>query len=200
MSKSKFEVRMELSKSDLKALDKDLDKLLTGIGRELASAPKMQPMVDKIQKGMSENAMKFTNHEVWAHNKEVARRAGLIDFDSPLMVTGQLVNDFIYHAGKPKISQLPYSNEFVVGMFTWADKVRKRPTSRHILNETAKKRGYGKIDEEAQKFTHIKTTDLVRMIMKSPRYPIMDSIMSLYDKDVTLHMERLINEAFSKRK
>lgn len=200
MSISKFEVRVEFNKSDLKALDKDLDKLLIGIGRELASAPKMQPIVAKIKQGMTENAMKFTNHEVWSHNKEVAHRAGLIDFDSPLMVTGQLVNDFIYYAGKPKLSQIPYSDEFVVGMLTWAAKERKRPTSRHILNEIAKERGYGKIDEEATKFTHIKTSELVKMIMKSPRYPIMDSIMSLYDKDVTLHMERLINEAFSKRK
>ncbi len=188
------------SKKDLKSLDKDLNKLFTGIGQELASVPKMQPMVDKVRQGMSENAMKFTNHEIWKHNKEVAKRAGLIDFDSPLMVTGQLVNDFIFHTGKPKVSQLPYSDEFVIGMFTWAAIERKRPTSRHILNEIARKRGYGKIDEEAEKFTHIKTSDLVRIIMKSPRYPIMDSIMTLYDKDITLHVERLITDLFKKIK
>ncbi len=197
---AKFELKMEFDEADLKGLDNDLDKLLTDVGRQLASAPKMQPMVDKVRQGMSENAMKFTNHEIWAHNKDVAHRAGIIDFDSPLMVTGQLVNDFIFYAGKPKISQIPYSDEFVLGMFTWAEKVRKRPTSRHILNEIAKKRGYGKIDEEAEKFTHIKTSELVKMIMKSPRYPIMDSIMNLYDKDIALHMERCINQAFNKRK
>ena len=197
---SKFKVTAEISKKDLKDLDKDLDKLLTGIGQELASAPKMKPMVDKIRQGMRENSMRFTNHEVWAHNKQDAKQAGIIDFDSPLMVTGQLVDDFIYHVGKPKVSQLPYSDEFIVGMFTWAAKERRRPTSRHILNELARKRGYGRIDEEADKFTYIKTNDLVKMIMKSPRYPIMDSIQNLYHKDIGLHVERLIDEVFSKRR
>lgn len=191
---------MEFNKKDLKSLDKDLDKLFTQVGREIASAPKMQPMVDKVKQGMSENAMKFTNHEIWKHNKEVAKMADIIDFDSPLMVTGQLVDDFIFHAGKPKVSRLPYSDEFVLGMFTWAAVERKRPTSRHILNETARKRGYGYIDENATEYTFIKTSELVKMIMKSPRYPIMDSIMSLYEKDIFLHTEKLIDEAFKKRK
>lgn len=195
-----MKVTAQFNKKDLSDLDRDLDKLFTDFGAQLASAPKMKPMVDKVRRGMEENEMKFTNHEIWEHNKEVAKRADIIDFDSPLMVTGQLVNDFIYYAGKPKISQIPESDEFVVGMFTWRPKERKRPTARHILNEIARKRGYGKIDEEAQEYTYIKTSDLVKMIMKSPRYPIMDSIMSLYSKDIFRHCERLITEAFNKRK
>lgn len=191
---------MEVSKKDLKDLDKGLDKLFTDIGRELASAPKMEPMVSKIRQGLEENSLKFKNHPIWEANKQVAKRADIIEFDSPLMVSGQLVQDFIFHAGKPKVSQLPYSDEFLVGAFTWAAIERKRPTARHILNQIAEKRGYGKIDEEAEEFTYIKTSELVAMIMRSPRYPIMDSMLSLYHKDVFLHTEKLINEAFKKRK
>lgn len=198
---AKFQLSAEFDKKQLKALDKDIDKLLTGIGRELASAPKMQPMVDKIRQGLTENSLRFTNHEVWAHNKAEAKEQGIIDFDSPLMVSGQLVQDFIYYAGKPKVSQIPYSNEFQLGMFTWAAKERKRPTSEFIMNELNKKRGGPvKDDSEVQKYTFIQTSELVKMIMKSPRYPIMDSMLNLYDKDIFLFTERLINEVFSKHR
>ena len=156
-----MKMSMEFDKKDLRDLDKDIDKLFMGIGKELASAPKMQPMVDKIRQGMTENAMRFTNHEIWANIKSEAKEKDIIDFDSPLMVTGQLVKDFIFHAGKPKISQLPYSNEFVVGAFTWAAKERRRPTSAHIVNELNRKKGHGRIDEEGTKFTYIKTSELV---------------------------------------
>ena len=194
-----MKITLEMKKSDLKALDRDIDKLFTGIGRELASAPKMKPMVDKIRQGMAENSMKFSNTEVWSKHKEDAKEYGIIDFDSPLMVTGSLVNDFIFYAGKPKISQIPYSNEFILGYFTWAAKERRRPTRRHILNEIARKSGEGRINEEAEKFTYIKTSDLVKIISKSPRYPIMDSIASLYSQDIYKHCERLVSDAFKKR-
>lgn len=196
---SKFKLEMEISKKDLKNLDKDIDGLLTDIGRQLASAPKMEPIVDKMRQGMSENAMKFQNHPIWEANKKDAREAGIIDFDSPLMMTGQLVQDFIFYAGKPKISQIPYSNEFIIGMFTWAPKERKRPTIAHVTAEVKRKKGKN-FKEVEEKFTSIKTSELVKMIMKSPRYPIMDSLLSLYDKDIFLHTEKLINEAFKKRR
>lgn len=190
---------MQIDRKQVDKLNKDLDSLFTDIAQTLASAPKMKPMVDKVRQGMSENAMKFENHEIWEHNKKVAKRAGIIEFDSPLMTTGQLVQDFIFYAGKKKFSQLSTSNDFIMGGFTWADKQRKRPTSRHILNQIAKKRGYGKVDNDATEFTYIKTSDLVKMIMRSPRYPIMDSIVSLYAQDIFQHCERLIDEAFKKR-
>tara|TARA_R100001086_G_scaffold249672_2_gene190283 strand:- start:1361 stop:1963 length:603 start_codon:yes stop_codon:yes gene_type:complete len=198
---SKFKVEMQINKKELKALDKDIDLLFTDIGRQLSSAPKMKPMVDKIQQGMKENSMKFKNHPIWEANKEAAKKAGIINFASPLMVSGQLVDDFIFYAGKPKISQIPQSNEFILGSFTWAAKERKRPTALHINAELAK--NYGKdpgfIPSE-ERFTYIKTNELVKMIMRSPRYPIMDSLLNLYDVDVFRHCERLINEAFKKRK
>lgn len=190
---------MEVDKKQLKSLEDDIDGLFTDIAQSLASAPKMRPMVEKVRQGMSENAMKFSNQDIWEHNKKVAKRAGIIQFDSPLMTTGQLVQDFIFYAGKVKFSELKTSNDFIMGGFTWDNKQRKRPTTRHILNEIAKKRGYGKVDEEAQKFTYIRTSDLVKMIMRSPRYPIMDSIVNLYAQDIFQHCERLINEAFKKR-
>ena len=189
---------MQVDKKDLKNLDKDLDKLFTQIGKELASAPKMQPVVDKMKQGMTENAMKFQNHPIWEANKKDAKQAGLIDFDSPLMMTGQLVQDFVFYAGKPKISQIPYSDEFILGAFTWAAKERRRPSISFVTNEVKRKQGeqYKEVDT---KFTYIKTNDLVRIIMRSPRYPIMDSLLNLYSKDVMLHTEKLINEAFKKR-
>lgn len=190
---------MEVRKKDLKDLDKDLDKLFVEMGRQIASAPKMEPMVDKMKQGMSENSMQFTNHPIWEANKNEAKKADIIEFDSPLMVTGQLVDDFIYYAGKPKFRELPYSNEFVLGMFTWAAKERRRPTSKHIINELRKKKGKS-AEEVEEKFTFIRTNELVKMIMKSPRFPIMDSLLTLYHKDVFLHVEKLINEAFKKRR
>lgn len=196
---SKFKVSAEFDKKDLKALDKDLDKLFTEIGRELASAPKMAPMVDKMKQGMRENSMQFSNHPIWEANKNEAKEADIIDFDSPLMVTGQLVEDFIFHAGKPKISDLPYSDEFIVGMFTWAAKERRRPTSAHIMNQLRKKRGEPE-QEIDEAFTYIQTNELVKMIMRSPRFPIMDSLLTLYNKDIFLHTEKLIDEAFNKLK
>jgi len=198
---AKFKMEMQVEKKSLTALNKDVDRLFTDIGRQLASAPKMQPMVDKIRQGMTENSMKFTNHPIWEANKQKAKQAGIIDFDSPLMVTGQLVQDFIFYAGKPKISQIPYSDEFILGMFTWAAKERRRPTALHINAQLSKKAGNdpGFIPSE-ERFTYIKTNDLVKMIMRSPRYPIMDSLLNLYDVDIFLHSERLINEAFKKRK
>lgn len=196
---SKFEVSVEIDKKDLKALDKDLNLLFTDIGKRIASAPKMQPIVDKMRQGMSENAMKFQNHPIWEANKHAAREAGLIDFDSPLMVTGQLVQDFIFYAGKPKVSQIPYSNDFILGMFTWADKERKRPTTQYIINEVKRKNGEG-YKEVEEKFTNIKTSELVKIITRSPRYPIMDALVTLYHKDISLHTEQLINEVFKNRR
>lgn len=195
----KFKIDVELNKKDLKALDKDLDRLFTDMGRQLASAPNMQPVVSKMRQGMTENAMQFSNHPIWEANKQEAKEMDIINFDSPLMTTGQMVDDFIYHAGKPKISQIPYSDDFVIGMLTWAAKERKRPTARHILNEISRKTGSGRI-EETEKFTYIKTNELVKMIMKSPRYPIMDSLASLYHKDILLHAEKLIDKAFKAKR
>ena len=197
---AKITISAEFDKKDLKALDKDIDKLFTDIGRELASAPKMRPMVDKIKQGMRENSFRFTNSEIWEDNKELAKDFGLIDFDSPLMMTGQMVEDFIYYAGKPKVSQIPNSNEFELGRFTWAAKERRRPSYRHILNKLAVEQGKPEPYPDADKFTYIKTNDLVRLVMKSPRYPIMDSMMSLYSLDIFLFTERLIDEVFSKRR
>lgn len=195
-----MKITAEFDPKDLKALDKDLDKLLMGIGAELASAPKMRPMVDKIRQGMSENAMKFSNSEIWEKNKHAAKVYGIVDFDSSLMTTGQLVQDFIFYAGKPKLSDLPKSDEFVIGALTWADKERKRPTYRHVLNQLARAEGGIDIYPDAEKFSFIKSSQLVKIIMRSPRYPIMDSIVGLYRRDVQMHMERLINEAFNKKK
>lgn len=195
-----FSIEAEFSKKDLRDLDKDLDKLLTAMGRELASAPKMRPMVDKIRQGLSENSLKLNNSDVWSSHKKESKVYGIIDFDSPLMMTGQLVKDFIFYSGKPKLSEIPYSNEFVLGYFTWAAKERKRPSYRHILNEKAKKEGRSLPYPDTDKFTHIKSNDLIKIIMRSPRYPVMDSITGLYRQDIQLHMERLINEAFIKRK
>lgn len=193
-----MKITAEFDPKDLKSLSKDIDKLLIGIGQELASAPKMKPMVNKIRQGMSENAMKFSNSEVWEKTKHAAHIHGIVDFDSPLMTTGQLVKDFIFYAGKPKLSDLPKSDEFIIGAFTWADKERKRPTYRHVLNQLARKEGGIDIYPDAEKFTFIKSSQLIKIIMRSPRYPIMDSIMGLYTRDVQIHMERLIDEAFKK--
>ena len=190
---------MEVDKKDLKNLDKDIDSLFTQIGREIASAPKQQPMVDKIRQGMSENAMKFSNHIIWESNKAVAKEVGLIDFESPLMMTGQLVQDFIFYAGKPKVSQIPYSDEFILGTFTWAAKERRRPTAKFLYEESKRKSGFP-YKEVEDKYTYIKSNELIKMIMRSPRYPIMDALMNLYQVDIFLHCERLINEAFEKRK
>lgn len=198
---SKFKVTMQFDKKELSDLSKDLDKLFTDFGRQLASAARMQPMVDKVRQGMSENAMKFKNSPIWEANKQEAKKAGVIDFESPLMVTGQLVKDFIFYAGKPKISEIPYSDEFIIGAFTWASKERKRPTPLHLAAEVAKKNGQdpGFVPQDLR-YTFIKSDELVKMIMRSPRYPIMDSILNLYSVDIFLHCERLIEEAFSKRK
>lgn len=194
-----MKITAEFDPKELKSLGKDIDKLLIGIGQELASAPKMRPMVDKIRQGMSENAMKFSNSEIWEKNKHAAKVHGIVDFDSPLMTTGQLVKDFIFYSGKPKLRDLPKSDEFIIGAFTWADKERKRPTYRHILNQLARKEGGVDIYDDAEQFSFLKSSELVKIIMKSPRYPIMDSIVGLYTRDVQNHMERLINEAFKKK-
>lgn len=194
-----MEISAEFNKSDLRALDKDLDSLFTEFGRELASAPKMQPMVDKIRQGISENSMKFKNSEVWDNTKALADWFGVVDFSSPLMMTGQLVQDFIFYAGKPKISQIPYSDEFIIGAFTWAAKERKRPSYRYILNQLAIKEHRNEPYPGTDKFTFIKSSDLIKIIMKSPRYPVMDSITGLYHQDIERHMEKLINEAFKTR-
>lgn len=195
-----MKVSAELDPKELKQLGKDIDKLLIGIGQELASAPKMKPMVDKVRQGMKENAMKFKNSPNWEKTKNAAHEAGIIGENSPLMTTGQLVDDFIFYAGKPKLSDLPKSDEFIIGGFTWADKERKRPTYEHILNELSKYHGGVAIFEGADKFSFLTSAQLVKIVMKSPRYPIMDSIMSLYTKDIHLHMEKLINDAFAKKK
>ena len=198
---SKFSVSAEFNKKDLKDLSKDLDKMFTKIGTELASAPRMQPMVDKIRQGMSENSMKFQNHPIWEANKKAAKDAGVIDFESPLMMTGQLVQDFIFYAGKPKVSQIPYSDEFILGMFTWAAKERRRPTPMHLAAEIQRKKEGVRSDmiPADERYTYIKSNELIKMIMKSPRYPIMDSLLSLYSADIFLHSERLIDNVFSKR-
>lgn len=195
-----MKISTEFDKKDLKQLDKDIDSLLIGIAREMSSAPKMKPMVDKVRQGMSENAMKFSNSEVWEKTKHSAKVKGLVDFDSPLMTTGQLVKDFIFYSGKPQLSQIPKSNEFVIGAFTWNDKQRKRPTYRHLINQLAIKSGGVSIYEDAEKYSFLTSAELVKILMKSPRYPIMDSIMSLYQQDIQLHMEKLIDNAFNKKK
>lgn len=195
-----MKVSAEFDSKDLKQFNKDLDTLFIGIGQELASAPKMKPMVDKIRQGMSENAMKFSNGEVWEKTKHSAKVHGIVDFDSPLMTTGQLVKDFIFYAGKPKLSDLPKSNEFIVGYFTWSDKQRKRPTYKYIVNQLAIKAGGVSIYDDAEKFTFISSQELIKIIMKSPRYPVMDSMVNLYQKDIQLHMERLIDNAFNKNR
>jgi hypothetical protein len=195
-----MKITAEFDKKDLKALDRDIDKLLIGIGQELASAPKMKPMVDKIQQGMKENSMKFKNSEFWEDTKFAAEYHGIVDFDSPLMTTGQLVNDFIFYAGKPKLSDIPNTNDFEIGRFTWSDKQRKRPTYKHVVNQLAVKEGRSEPYPGAEKFSFLKSSELVKIVMKSPRYPIMDSIVTLYKVDVQLHMERLIDEAFAKKK
>jgi hypothetical protein len=195
-----MKITAEFDPKELRAFGKDIDALLIGIGQELASAPKMKPMVDKVRQGMTENAMKFKNSEIWENTKFAAEHFGVIDFDSPLMTTGQLVQDFIFYAGKPKISDLPNTNEFIIGAFTWAAKERKRPTYKHVINQLSRKEGGVDIYPGAEKFSFLKSSELVKIIMKSPRYPIMDSIITLYQTDIQLHMERLINEAFAKKK
>lgn len=195
-----MKVTAEFDPKDIKQLSKDLDKLFVEIGQELASAPKMKPVVDKIRQGMSENAMKFSNSEIWSQHKKAAKHWGIVDFDSPLMTTGQLVKDFIFYAGKPKLRDLPYSDEFEIGLFTWADKERKRPTYKHVLNQLAIKEGGISIYPDAEKFTYIKSNELIKIVMRSPRYPILDSIVNLYQVDIQLHVEKLITDAFSKKK
>ena len=195
-----MKITAEFDRKQLKALDRDIDRLLIGIGQELASAPKMKPMVEKVRQGMKENSLKFKNSEIWEDTKFAAEHFKIVDFDSPLMTTGQLVKDFIFYAGKPKISDLPKSNEFIIGAFTWAAKERKRPTYKHVLNQLAIKEKRPEPYPGADKFSFLKSSELVRIIMKSPRYPIMDSIVSLYQTDIQLHMEKLINEAFAKKK
>lgn len=195
-----MKISAEFDPKDIKQLSKDLDNLFQGIGKEIASPKRMKPMTDKIQQGMRENAMKFSNSEVWSAHKKTAKNYGIIDFDSPLMTTGQLVKDFIFYSGKIKFSQLPYSDDFELGRFTWADKERKRPTYRHVLNQLAIKEGGISIYPDAEKFTFMKSSELIKIVMRSPRYPIMDSIVSLYRVDVQLHLERLIDEAFIKNR
>jgi hypothetical protein len=195
-----MKITAEFDPKQLKALDRDLDKLLIGIGQELASVPKMAPMVDKVRRGMKENSMKFKNSDFWEDTKFAAEYHKIVDFDSPLMTTGQLVNDFIFYAGKPKISEIPKSNEFIIGAFTWANKERKRPTYKHVLNQLAIKEKRPEPYPGADKNSFLTSKELVKIIMKSPRYPIMDSIVTLYQTDIQLHMEKLINEAFAKKK
>lgn len=195
-----MKITAEFDPKQLKALSRDLDKLLIGIGQELASAPKMKPMVEKVQQGMKENSLKFKNSEFWSDTKFGAEHFGIVNFDSPLMTTGQLVNDFIFYAGKPKISDIPKSNEFEIGRFTWASKERKRPTYKHVINQLATKEGRAEPYPGAEKYSFLTSAELVKIVMKSPRYPIMDSIVTLYQKDIQLHMERLINNSFAKNR
>jgi hypothetical protein len=195
-----MKISAEFDKKDLKQFDKDLDKLFIGIVQELSSAPKMKPMVDKVRQGMSENSMKFKNSDMWEKTKHSAKTHGIVDFDSPLMTTGQLVKDFIFYAGKPQLSQIPTSNEFIVGAFTWDDKQRKRPTYKYIVNQLAIKAGGVSIHDNVEQYSFLTTAELIKVIMKSPRYPIMDSILNLYQQDIQLHMEKLIDDAFSKKK
>ncbi len=195
-----MKVTAEFDKDDIKKLGKDLDDLFLGIAKELNSVKGMKPIVQKIQQGMAENEMGFSNSEIWHKNKHSAALYGIVDFDSPLMMTGQLFKDFKFESVKTGSRALKDSDGYIIGGLTWEDKERKRPTYKHIMNQLAIKSGGTSIYEDAEKFSYLKSSELVKIIMKSPRYPIMDSIMNLYEVDVQLHMEKIINEAFKKIK
>ena len=195
-----MKVTAEFDKDDIKQLGKDLDDLFLGIAKELNNVKGMKPIVQKIQQGMAENEMGFSNSEIWHKNKHSAALYGIVDFDSPLMMTGQLFKDFKFEGTKVGSRAIKGSDEFIIGGLTWEDKERKRPTYKHIMNQLAIKAGGTSIYEDAEKFSYLKSSELVKIIMKSPRYPIMESIMNLYEVDVQLHMEKIINEAFKKIK
>lgn len=195
-----MKITAEFDKKELKQLDKDIDDLILGLSKGLSSVKGMKPMVQKIQQGMSENEMGFKNSEIWHKTKHAAAVHGIVDFDNPLMMTGQLFKDFKFEAEPLGMRKTKGSDEIIIGGFTWADKERKRPTYKHVLNQLAIKEGGIKIYEDAEEYSFLKSSELVKIIMKSPRYPIMDSIVSLYRTDVQLHMEKLIDEAFKKIK
>jgi hypothetical protein len=195
-----MKVTAEFDPKELKALDKDLDDLLVGIAKELSSVPKMKPMVKKVQDGMRENSMGFSNSEIWEKTKHAAKVHGLVDFDSPLATTGQLIQDFKFEKAQVGVKNVTKSDEIIIGGFTWDSKERKRPTYRHILNQLAIKEGGVSIYDDADQYSFLGSDELIKIVMKSPRYPVMDSILNLYKVDIQLHMERLIDEAFSKKR
>ena len=57
-------------------LSKDLDDLFLGIAKELNNVKGMKPIVQKIQQGMAENEMGFSNSEIWHKNKHSAALHG----------------------------------------------------------------------------------------------------------------------------
>jgi hypothetical protein len=194
-----MKVTASFDPKELKALDKDIDDLLFGIAQNLTKVSPHRPIVDKIKQGMKENAMKFENSETWSNTKEAAKSKGIIPHSSPIMTTGQLVDDFKFqkeHVGIRKAT----SDEYTIGGLTWSDTIRQRPTYEHIINQLAVASEGVKIYENALEATFLKSSDLIKLVMKSPRYPIMDSIMNLYKVDIQLHIEKLIDEAFSKKR
>jgi hypothetical protein len=194
-----MKVTAEFDPKELKALDKDLDDLLFGIAQVLTKVSPHRPIVDKIKQGMKENAMKFENSDNWANTKKIAKSKGIIDKDSPIMTTGQLVDDFKFEKQAVGIRKAT-SDEYMIGGLTWSDSIRQRPTYEHIMNQLAVELGGIKIYEDAKEYSYLPSNELVKIIMKSPRYPIMDSIMTLYKVDIQLHIEKLIDEAFSKKR
>lgn len=173
---------------DPKDVSKFVDKINTSfenIKKELNNLDNFENINTRVRSGLRDNRdMTIQNEEHYAEMKEQLWTWGEIDYDSPLSVTGQLINDYHMKLMSTNPDDLQYN-------LTFKNDPRLRPTYQSMV------RVYREEIEELE-YKESGSLDLVTKLQIAKGYPIIDTINKVYSKDYVNKVMDIIQEQFKR--
>jgi len=179
-------IDIKVNKTDVDKYMSDIDDLFDGISKEFTTSKKIDRLIYKMRKGMRENIMGYHNSRKYQDLKEELKRTGVIQSDSPLYVTGQLIDDLAIQMDLMSDGNIEVS-------LTFDDVVRERPTYSSMV-----KVAYDPTAELQYEPMSSKKLASILMDAGRARYPIFDSLYKMYGKDLLREVENVIDDAFKK--
>jgi hypothetical protein len=172
-----FDIKFE--KKSLDAFDRRIDKMFDQIQRDMSNPTNMEPVVVDIKDSMKKGMSGIYQNNRYSQAKNTLKARGMIDYNVPFAVTGQLIDDM-------KMSLMSVSPNEILQSLSFSDVERLRPTIWSMYNVAEGKSNQLDYDSSS-------SAEVAQAL--SARYPIMRLIQQAYEDDFVNHINQIISRA-----
>lgn len=171
-------------KNSLKSLNNRLKKLEQEIINGFHDKRNFDGVLEKAKNGLKENtSLVKKNSPRYEQLKKDLRSQGIILHDTPLQVTGKLVEDLKYKLLDKSPSELTVAISF-------SEDTRLRPTIGSMI--ASRNKGQDELVYKASKSSEVAAR------LEAMGWPISNALYKSYGKDFVIAVEKIISKAFSK--
>jgi len=172
-------------KVDTNGFHKRVEKMFQYIDNRVSNPNEYKTIVEKAQKGLRENRETTIKNElIYADMKTDLKQEGYIPEDTPLSVTGQLIDDLYYDT-------MSKSPDEILGAMTFRAEERMRPTYYSMWQVYH--------DEiESLDYKASKSSDVMKKLQTRKGWPIIETLYKGYKQDFVKKVSTIVAEAFWK--